>query len=708
MARVLAIVLTLAVCAQGIDWLGYFNTPGEAVDIEVAGGYAWVADGDSGVAVIDVADPASPSLVTTVPTAGPASDIVLNVGYAYVAAGDSGLLVVDIDPVASAHVVNTLDTLGTVLTLEKSGDLLFVAGDDLGVFIMSIAAPIVPIWRSRFVTTYHVSAMGAAGDTLFAAEYINGVHIIDVTDPTLPSEINNYPRPGIRGIAVHDTLVYITDDNIYSFSMSSLTDLVPVENYCCFTGNQVVPVGDRLYLPNTRFGLRILDAADPADLSTLGIYVAPDDVNAVALVGDTAYLADGLSGLQILDVTDPSGPVVLDSYGGRPYIYYAVELIGDYAYVADWYNFPTIDVSTPANLRFSAFAPVAGNHYDVAVSGGFAYVASDGAGLQVIDARAPDSPDSVGEWDSPGRARGVAVSDTLVCLVDYDSGLHVLSVSNPASPAWLGSVPTPGMSWKVAIAGSHAYAADGTEGVQIADISDPSTPTLLTPYDTPGEARHVTVVGDHAYVADGWEGVHVLDVSSPSAVTLLDTYDTPGFASMVLVRDDKAYIADGFSRIPVLDITTPSDLQLLTTYETEGKSVDLAAVGTYGPTLYSADGEGGLCAIDVQGSTGRIVQRESTPREAASVVMLRALGTQSPRVRVSVPNAVLQSMHAGDAITLRIMDACGRVVADLSLRVNRYAAPQMLPLPADLPVGLYCVRFDIGEFSAVSQGLIVR
>jgi hypothetical protein len=43
--------------------LGYYDTPGYAYDVAVAGNYAYVADEDAGLRVISVSDPAHPSEV---------------------------------------------------------------------------------------------------------------------------------------------------------------------------------------------------------------------------------------------------------------------------------------------------------------------------------------------------------------------------------------------------------------------------------------------------------------------------------------------------------------------------------------------------------------------------------------------------------------------------------------------------------------------
>ena len=74
----------------------------------------------------------------------------------------------------------------------------------------------------------------------------------------------------------------------------------------------------------------------------------------------------------------------------------------------------------------------------MAVSGSYAYVADDDAGLRVIDVSTPASPTEVGFFDTPGNALDVAVSGTYAYVADRDAGLRVIDVSTPSNPIEVG------------------------------------------------------------------------------------------------------------------------------------------------------------------------------------------------------------------------------------------------------------------------------
>ena len=64
---------------------------------------------------------------------------------------------------------------------------------------------------------------------------------------------------------------------------------------------------------------------------------------------------------------------------------------------------------------------------DLAVSGDYAHVVSEGAGLQVIDLTVPAAPRLVGEVDTPGAGYSVAVSGNCAFVADGSSGLQALN-----------------------------------------------------------------------------------------------------------------------------------------------------------------------------------------------------------------------------------------------------------------------------------------
>ncbi|HEX4966361.1 MAG TPA: Ig-like domain-containing protein [Thermoanaerobaculia bacterium] len=213
-------------------------------------------------------------------------------------------------------------------------------------------------------------------------------------------------------------------------------------------------------------------------------------------------------------------------------------------------------------LRMPGFA----NAVDVARP--YAYVASGGAGLVVVDATDPQAPAIAATLALPGNANGVKVAGGYAYVAAGSAGLIVVDVRNPRSPAVAGRIDTPGNATDLVVRDGRAYVADGTAGLFIADVSDPAAPRALSSFALAGIARGIDTDGLLAVVAADAGGLEVIDVSDPAAPFLISSTSTrpdgTSHAAAVVLRGRYAYVADGASfnlgglrTVDLLDPATP-------------------------------------------------------------------------------------------------------------------------------------------------------
>ena len=240
----------------------------------------------------------------------------------------------------------------------------------------------------------------------------------------------------------------------------------------------------------------------------------------------------------------------------------------------------------------------------VAVSGNYAYVASSGPGLAVIDISNPSNPVKVGQCDTTW-AIGVAVQGSYAYVGDAanggSAGLRAIDVADPGSPALVGSYVTTEHCMGLAVEGSFAYVANDAAGLQIIDVSDPANPAYAGGYDTTGNARDVIVAGGYAYVADGADGLQIIDISNPSSPVRVGGYDTAGDAQVVAVAGQYAYVTDYASGWQVIDVSVPSAPVLVGGYPlTDGLAEGCTVAGgyVYGVGGGSATTNNGLKVFD--------------------------------------------------------------------------------------------------------------
>jgi hypothetical protein len=185
------------------------------LDIEVAGGYAFVPGGLVGLQVVDVRTPSAPAVVATVDTPGSGLAVALAGGYAYVADG-AAVVVVDVRQPTAPVVVGTVATAATVVAAGSAGRVYALGGQQLKV--LDVTGPSAPVVRGTG-PSYGAQGLGVLGTQAFLAtpalnhfDTSGGVYVVDVTDAAAPRLIEQMLVPGTtRSVAVANGLVYVGD-----------------------------------------------------------------------------------------------------------------------------------------------------------------------------------------------------------------------------------------------------------------------------------------------------------------------------------------------------------------------------------------------------------------------------------------------------------------------------------------------------------------
>jgi hypothetical protein len=317
---------------------------------------------------------------------------------------------------------------------------------------------------------------------------------------------------------------------------------------------------------------RVQAAGTPVLGGSLADSATLPGVTAVATAGHYAYVTDYYAGrLSAIDIANPAAPVLAGSSPASNELLNAstVNIAGGYAFVvAKNRNGPLgsesnddgtgnsltiLDIATnpasptlvgsihDANTLFGA--------YGIAVSGHYAYVASQGClsgqpcpnhsvgcAFAVIDIANPVSPTIVAAlhstslpkpWNTTGalgHVTSVAVSGNYAYLTAaYQSRLTVIDVSNPLSPKIVASLKDTtnlGFPVDVALAGQYAYVVDQSSPgrLTVLDVSNPANPQVVAALggSALNGAYRIRLRGDFAYVsASTAADVAVVDVSNP-------------------------------------------------------------------------------------------------------------------------------------------------------------------------------------------------
>ncbi len=305
MKRLTIRIILLTICAMtgitataraGYILAGSYDTPGIANSVYVSGNYAYVADGSSGLQIIDISDPANPTVKSTYDTPGHAWDVFVSGNYAYVADRDTGLLIIDISTPTSPTLKGTYDTPGYGEGVYVSGNYAYVADGISGLQIIDISNSENPTFTGSYDTSGEAWRLYVSGSYAYIADYDSGLQIIDISDPANPSLAGTYDMPG----------------NAFDVYVS----------------------GSYAYVADLSAGLQIIDITDPTNPSLTSAYDTSGNAYDVYVSGNNAYVADGSSGFQIIDISNLATPSLKGTYN-TPGLAVGIYILGNHVYMAD-------------------------------------------------------------------------------------------------------------------------------------------------------------------------------------------------------------------------------------------------------------------------------------------------------------------------------------------------------------------------------------
>ena len=245
--------------------LGLIEMPSLIWDVVVSGSYAYVADGDDGLRIIDISNLASPTetgfLGTS--TAGAAWDVAISGSYAYVAEGFDGLRIIDVSNPAAPTETGFFDSdSGYTWSVAVSGSYAYVANDTTGLRIIDISDPADPTETGFFDTGNQANGVAISGSYAYVTDGDGGLRIIDISNPAGPTETGFLDTDGCAlDVAVSDPYAYVVDNN---------------------------------------YGLRIINISDPANPTEVGFFNTDGYAVGIAVSGSYAYVANGFEGLYII------------------------------------------------------------------------------------------------------------------------------------------------------------------------------------------------------------------------------------------------------------------------------------------------------------------------------------------------------------------------------------------------------------------------
>lgn len=279
---------------------GRYDAIHTAYGVCVQDGYAYVANFQQGLEIIDVSVPEKPVPIGNYNTVGWAYEVYVSGKYAFVADGYSGLQIIDISSPKNPVLLGSCDTPGWAYDVQVVGRYAYVADYRSGLQIIDVSNPLEPFIVGKLeLGGAQCRGIYVANNYAYIADDKSGLFIVDVDDAANPTLLSTYRNNNkAKG-------VFVSNNYAYLVNYQSLLEVIDVSN----PKNPIVKA--RLSLPG-----------NPYDIVGFDKY---------------AYIAAGSGGIHIIDLTEPINPRLIETFktDGKAFDLHASD---GFVFVADDYQ----------------------------------------------------------------------------------------------------------------------------------------------------------------------------------------------------------------------------------------------------------------------------------------------------------------------------------------------------------------------------------
>ena len=600
----------------------------------IAGTKLYLGGYNGGAAIVDLTNPASPTLVTSNTVASMSRGVDLSGSTLAVANGGQGVAFYDVASNALTPIGSQL-VGGTAWDVSYGHGALYVAADTSLVVLPNVSAPAI-------IDTRLIS-VGASSATMAAVT--GGVGAVTGQLP-LATELKDVNS----GATIS---VNVAADG----SLSSSLPATPGDTFTLKVTDGNGRVTGPVVLGTMPFGTAITatQVSNPNGDTLWRSRMVRTEGNNLLLA---SFPADGISGedtgnsnkIVLFDISNPAAPQLKRTITTVNRVLNA-QIVNGWAYVVGE-RFGTINLNDPSSTINLVSNDPSGNEYGLAISGNYAFTgetdwAYDGR-INVYDISDPALPRLIRQSPSGLTAAQGFFNDLIPYGADYLVGLStgssnvdvwVIDRRNVNNLFKVGQLSIANVvAFRGRIVGTKLYLGGYNGGSAIVDLSTPTSPTLVSSVTSTTIARGVDIAGSTLAVANGGLGVAFYDVSS-NTFNAAGTQPTGGVAWDCAFNGANLYVANDLGLVVIQNVVAPPLI--------DTRQISVMSDGT------NAVVHGNATAISGLGSLTVDVKDAAT----GAVVTVSVNGNGS--FDASVPAS------AGDSITVKAIDGVGRTAGPI-------------------------------------------
>jgi len=509
----------------------------DPIDFALSTTHAYVLNSaGSELLTIDVSSPIL--IVTNTLDLSPLSftNLAIHNGVCFLSNGSNSIQLIDLTDPAAPSIASAITTNDPVIQPAIIGDLMYAGVTQ----IFDLQNSLNPVIAGAMTLPSPI-AICDAGYT-----YTTQLQRVDLSNPLNPVVLSDPPPFGNSQLAVIDIdsdnnrLYAVSNEfitvrdisapsnpiDVYTYESSSPFETYPL--YLSRRGAMLVSGG------NVTTDLIVRDFAAPAGYTYMdySFTIFADFNESVRVIraqngydyilSDTQFTRANISTDGVMTTTPTKGPI--NTLRKHNDLLLAAE---------DNHGVSIYDATDPNQIRHvSSF-----NSIETAIAADVKdttlYIAADRQDLTLLDIADPTNPTLLATIETGFRTRDVRVHGDNLFVVNRSTGLLIYDISTPTSPTLRSSTPLVGWNDKVNFNNDHSIAVvtSGPFDTYLIDISNPDAPSILsaiTPLSTDNTTAGITSAsfdGDLLYTAEYHLGYRIWDITDPANPVLLALHD---------------------------------------------------------------------------------------------------------------------------------------------------------------------------------------
>lgn len=313
------VVNTVIPEVSGFTKIGSYKTSGTANNVFVSSingsNIAFVADGNSGLQILNVSNPSTPQFVSTFNTAGYTYDVkyaeINGIKYAFVADGINDFILLDVSNLYEPHQTGSIEFVDDAiisLAIDTINKKAFAGSYSGFLYIIDLndlpnTLPVIGTYDAYD----KIESIYVDGLKCYLAENNFGLEIINLSDYTFPVSLSYANTPGQSyDVFVKNGIAYVADGT----AGISLFNIVSENNPVYIKSVKTIDVSTSLFFGQQRlfstegiYGIEGYNVSVPSSPSKFGSYQTAGTPFGGYFFNSNIFIADGNEGLVILNMT---------------------------------------------------------------------------------------------------------------------------------------------------------------------------------------------------------------------------------------------------------------------------------------------------------------------------------------------------------------------------------------------------------------------